>query len=163
MKKFYALLLSVVLLSACAASDSLMEDQDDGMMENEKMMDDGTVDGKTHEDAGGDGTNTTGGSAVDPKNASGDSRVLYVEISDWQFSPSTITVKKGEEVSLELESVSGDHGVSIPGLGINVAVSQGDIMYVDIPTDTVGTFEGVCNVPCGSGHRDMHITVIVTE
>ncbi len=81
MKKFIALFGSVALLSACTftVSTEMKEDTDDTVpvedtiemdmpaadsLDVEEAVveeDDGTVDGATNEDAGGDGTNTAGG------------------------------------------------------------------------------------------------------
>lgn len=168
-----ALSLAAVLLPACSVSVKMNDDESDDtvpseqeMMEEDAKMeedttteDDGTVEGATHEDAGGDGTNTTGGIDID----AGINRIIYIEATEWMFTPSTITAKKGEEITLQIEAVKGTHGFAVPALGINMRIDEGEIMYVDLPTDTAGTFEGYCSVPCGEGHSDMKVTVVITE
>jgi cytochrome c oxidase subunit 2 len=96
------------------------------------------------------------------KDASG-MRTVHMDANNWAFTPSTITIKKGEKVTLELTGVSGDHGISIPDLGINQKFSAGETVSVSIPTDKTGIFNFRCNVPCGQGHRDMTGTIIIED
>lgn len=96
-----------------------------------------------------------------PAPATAQKRVIPVSVESFSFSPATITVKRGEMVDLKLTGISGTHGFAIPGLGINVPVSPGETKMVTIPTATPGTYEGLCSIPCGSGHRDMRFTVTV--
>lgn len=173
MKKLLTASAITLVLTACGStSDSMMDDADDnsdlqdlievqdvkvnlgGAMKGEDE-DDGSVMGETHEDAGGDGTNSTGGDAM------GTSRSVTIEATDWEFSPSTITAKQGEQVTVELKGVHGGHGLAIPGLGIDVKVAPGGSTSFNLPTDKPGTYEGFCSVPCGKGHRDMHFTVVI--
>ncbi len=88
-------------------------------------------------------------------------RVVPVVVTDWSFSPATVTVKKGEKVKLELKGDKGIHSLLIADLGVNVRVEPGSDTVIDLPTDTVGTFAGRCGVPCGPGHRDMAFTIVV--
>ncbi|MBT4119315.1 MAG: hypothetical protein HOG89_04770 [Candidatus Peribacter sp.] len=88
-------------------------------------------------------------------------RTIMLHTSDWKFEPSTIRLKKGENVSLHLMGIQGNHGVAIPGLGIKESMAQGEMKLVKIPTDKVGTFDFFCNVQCGAGHGDMQGTIII--
>ena len=88
---------------------------------------------------------------------------VHMFVEDWEFSPETITVKKGEELEIVLEGVSGDHGFGVPKLGINVPLEEGETKTVAIPTDKAGTFHFLCTVPCGSGHSDMRGTIVIQE
>lgn len=89
-------------------------------------------------------------------------RLIVVAVSNWQFAPATVNVKKGEKVTLRFSAQSGVHGVAVPGLKLNVQIPAGDSIDVTLPTDTTGTFAGFCNIPCGPGHRDMKFTVVVS-
>lgn len=88
-------------------------------------------------------------------------RVVDVTITDWSFSPATITAKQGEKVQLRLIGDKGIHSLLVADLGVNVRVSPGETTVVDLATDKTGTFEGRCGVPCGPGHRDMKFTIVV--
>jgi cytochrome c oxidase subunit 2 len=92
------------------------------------------------------------------------SRVITVDTSSWAFSPNAITVKKGESVTLQFSGKSGTHGVSIPKLNVQSdAFSAGNTVSLELPTDTAGTFEFKCKVPCGEGHKDMKGTILIEE
>lgn len=91
-------------------------------------------------------------------------RIIKVSLSNWEFSPKDIQVKKGEKVTLELKDVEGTHGVAIPGLGVSTgAMEPGQTLDIEIPTDTTGKFKFFCNVPCGEGHAEMKGAITVTE
>ena len=90
-------------------------------------------------------------------------RMIMLHSSDWAFTPNLITVKQGEDITLHLMGIEGDHGIAIPGLGINQTMAQGEHSMVQIPTDTPGTYEFFCNVPCGVGHSDMRGTIVIEE
>ena len=96
---------------------------------------------------------------VPPKKTTG--RTIMLHTVDWEFQPSTITVKQGEDVSLHLMGIQGDHGVAIPGLGISETMFAGSNKLVKIPTDKPGTYDFFCNVACGSGHADMTGTIVI--
>jgi cytochrome c oxidase subunit 2 len=99
-------------------------------------------------------------SSVD-SSVTGEARVIEVSVSDWEFAPNAITVKKGEKVVLRLKNTDGTHSFLSADLGINVPISEGETKDVTIPTDTAGTFSFRCGVPCGPGHMDMKGTIVV--
>lgn len=99
-------------------------------------------------------------SACSPQ-AQPSARIIDVVVTDWSFTPAVITVKKGEKVQLRLKGDEGIHSLLVTDLGINVRVEADAEVIVDIPTDVAGTFNGRCGVPCGSGHRDMLLTILV--
>lgn len=88
-------------------------------------------------------------------------RVIAVTAQSWNFTPNAISVKKGENIVLRVTGKTGVHGLAIPGLGINVPIPLGQTVDVQIPTNNAGTFDFLCSVPCGKGHRDMRGTIVV--
>ncbi len=88
-------------------------------------------------------------------------RVIKLAAENWQFTPNAVSAKQGEKVTLELTGVSGTHGFSVPELGINVTVIEGQTVTVELPTDKTGTYELFCSIPCGEGHKDMKGTVVI--
>lgn len=88
-------------------------------------------------------------------------RTIKMTAELWKFTPSIVLVKQGEKVTLEITGVSGTHGLSVPGLGINETIIQGNTVTVNIPTDKTGTFDFSCSIQCGSGHNDMTGQIIV--
>ncbi len=180
MKKYLAILASLMVLSACAGVGIQKDDEIDDTRESEgvtesdednaekldgtQSQDDGTVKGNTTEDAGGDGQ---GGASVDVE-AGVDvevraPRIIKVTADTWIFSPATITAKKGEKVTLQITGVNGTHGFMVPDLGLNATIAAGQTTTVTLPTDKTGTFAGSCSIPCGQGHKDMRVTVIISE
>ena len=74
-----------------------------------------------------------------------------------------ISAKKGEKVQLQITGESGIHGFAVPGLSMNIRVEAGKTVTVDLPTDVAGTFEVICSIPCGSGHKSMKATIVISE
>ena len=93
--------------------------------------------------------------------------VVKIEVSDWGWNPSTITVKKGESVTLEITNTGRmPHGIWIPKLGINEGISSGKVIQVTINTQTADKFVIRCSDPmCGNAeqHADMNATLLIVE
>ena len=87
----------------------------------------------------------------------GDSGIREFEVKAFRFgySPDTITVNKGDKVRIKIDNTDTMHGIRIPSLGI----SGNDV--VELSADAEGEFEWLCNVMCGSGHREMKGKLIV--
>jgi len=81
---------------------------------------------------------------------------IKLTASRYEYSPSTINLKKGEKVKIIVENTDTVHGINIPELGVS------DTTEIIITPDSTGTFEWFCNVHCGSGHGDMRGTIIVS-
>lgn len=81
----------------------------------------------------------------------------------WEFTPKTITVKKGQKVRLNISSVDVDHGFSLPAFNVDERLTAGQSTTVEFTPTYVGTFPFTCTVYCGSGHGDMRGELVVTE
>jgi cytochrome c oxidase subunit 2 len=90
-------------------------------------------------------------------------RMLEVKVENFAFTPSSITARKGEPVTLRLIGVTGAHGFYIPDLGLNVPIAAGQTVDVTLPTGRPGTYRIICSLYCGSGHGDMTGTLVITE
>lgn len=88
-------------------------------------------------------------------------RTIRITAELWKFAPNIVRVKQGEKVALEITGVSGTHGLSVTGLGINATIIQGNTVRVKIPTEKSGAFDFSCSIQCGSGHSDMTGQIIV--
>lgn len=93
--------------------------------------------------------------------ANGD-RTIEIHAHRYQFSPSEITVKKGETVKLKLFSDDVTHSLLIKDLGINQTIAKGKPAEVTFTPQKTGDFQGKCGHFCGSGHGKMTIAVHVT-
>lgn len=91
------------------------------------------------------------------------SKTVEVHVKRFAFSPSELTLKKGETVDIKLVSEDVTHSLSVPELNINREVSKGHPEDVVITPQAVGEFSGQCGRFCGSGHGMMKFTIHVTE
>lgn len=86
-----------------------------------------------------------------------------VTAKQWSFSPTTITVKKGDRVRLSITSVDVRHGFALPTFDISETLQPGQTTTVEFSADQAGSFSFFCNVFCGDGHGAMTGTLVVTE
>jgi cytochrome c oxidase subunit II len=94
----------------------------------------------------------------------GDTRHIEIVASKFSFSPSEITVKKGESVTLSLRSMDVTHGLVIEQLHVRLGeIHKGQSADVVLSPETTGTFEGKCAHFCGKGHGSMIFTVHVVD
>lgn len=90
-------------------------------------------------------------------------RTIDVQLSRFAFSPERIEVRLGERVRLNVISVDSTHGFQIKELGLNARVPAGArAVTVDLTPTQAGTFQITCSEYCGSGHRRMKGSLIVT-
>ncbi len=95
--------------------------------------------------------------------AQGTNRSIEIRAKRFSFSPSEITINKGETVTLELTSEDVPHSLVIKAFGINQSITKGHISEVTITPTTAGDFKGQCGRFCGSGHGSMVFTVHVKD
>lgn len=81
----------------------------------------------------------------------------------WEFQPSTITVKRGDAVKLTIRSVDVAHGFSLPEFNVDSRLEPGQDTVVEFIAERSGSFPFRCSVFCGSGHGDMRGTLVVEE
>lgn len=72
---------------------------------------------------------------------------------EWGFSPSTITVNKGDKVRLTFRNTGAAmHNLKIDELGVfSGNIGPGGSTVVDFTADKTGTFAYYCSIP---GHRE---------
>jgi cytochrome c oxidase subunit II len=81
----------------------------------------------------------------------------------YEFSPSSIHVKKGEHVKLLITAIDHDHGFKLPAFDIQQELKKGDTTTVEFTPDKAGTFHFACSHVCGLGHRGMKAELVVEE
>ncbi|MBV9438852.1 MAG: cupredoxin domain-containing protein [Candidatus Eremiobacteraeota bacterium] len=91
------------------------------------------------------------------------SGAIAITASNYKFAPGTITVKAGQPVTLALSSAGGVHGIQSSDLGIKqtMITPGGEVKIVTFTPSKAGKYQVHCSVPCGPGHADMVLTVIV--
>ncbi len=89
------------------------------------------------------------------------SRVIAISARRYEFSPNTITIQKGEPVTLSLRSQDRAHGFLVKPLGIDTDITPGKNTDVTIRPETAGTYTVICDHYCGLGHGGMKMTIVV--
>jgi cytochrome c oxidase subunit 2 len=95
--------------------------------------------------------------------AAAEPRVVRIVAKRFSYTPSEITLKKGEPVVLELVSEDRVHGFKLPAFKIRSDVRPNEVTRIPFTPDNAGTFTFACDVFCGDGHDDMSGTLVVTE
>ena len=90
-------------------------------------------------------------------------KVIRITAKKFDFSPDSITLKKGEPVVFEISSADREHGFNLRAFGVRTNVSPGKVTRVRFTPDKTGKFNFSCDVFCGDGHEEMTGTVIVTD
>jgi cytochrome c oxidase subunit 2 len=98
----------------------------------------------------------TVGSASEP-------RRIEIVASKFSYSPSEITLKKGEPVVLVLRTTDVTHGLKIEALGVKSEIKKGSDTEIPVTPMQVGHFVGKCAHFCGKGHGSMTLQVNVVE
>jgi len=90
-------------------------------------------------------------------------RHVTVIAEKFDFTPETVTLKKGEPVVLEIVSIDRVHGFVIPELGVRAEVSPSATTEVHLVPQRVGRFVFRCDKFCGDGHEEMEGAIVVEE
>jgi len=91
-------------------------------------------------------------------------REIHITAKKFEFTPDTITLKKGEPVVLVLSSQDRKHGFNLRAFGIRADVNPGGTAArIPFTPNKTGKFTFSCDVFCGEGHEDMTGTIVVTE
>src|SRR5690242_14518651 len=88
-------------------------------------------------------------------------RVIEITAKRFNFSPAQVTVKKGETVTLRLKAEDVTHGFYLKPLKLDETLEPGKSKDVTITPQVAGTFTTICDHFCGSGHGNMHMTIVV--
>lgn len=100
---------------------------------------------------------------VSPDGADAPTRTIDVTAHRFEFSPSKISLEKGETVKLRLTSTDVVHGFFQRALKIDELIEVGKITDVTLTPRTAGTFTVICHHFCGVHHASMKMTIVVTE
>jgi cytochrome c oxidase subunit II len=110
---------------------------------------------------------TTIGAAVliwgAPLALSGSPRRIKITASRFSYSPSEITLKKGEPVVLVFHSTDVTHGFNLPEMNVRADIKKGKDTEVNLTPSQQGHFVGRCAHFCGNGHGSMALQINVIE
>ena len=90
-------------------------------------------------------------------------KVIEITAKKFEFSPSEITIKKGEPVILRLTSSDRVHGFMSKPLKIDTDIPSDTTKDVAVTPDTAGSYTVICDHYCGTGHGNMKMKVTVVE
>jgi cytochrome c oxidase subunit 2 len=79
----------------------------------------------------------------------------------YEFSPNTVTVRKGDKVKLVITALDRDHGLRIEAFHIDQKLPKGSPVTVEFIADQAGTFPFECSQFCGLGHKNMKGSLVV--
>ncbi|MCR2802460.1 cytochrome C oxidase subunit II [Paenibacillus soyae] len=82
---------------------------------------------------------------------------IVITAKNYEFDQKEYKIKAGETVGLKLASVDGVHGVSILKTDYDIKKDE----TVPVKFDKPGTYNIICNVPCGGGHALMKAKLVV--
>ena len=88
---------------------------------------------------------------------------IRVTLRKYEFSPSSLRVRKGERVKLVMTAADHDHGFKLDDFNINQKIPKGTTVVVEFTADKAGTFQFRCSSVCGLGHRNMKGALVVVE
>jgi len=80
---------------------------------------------------------------------------ITIKAENYEYSPNTITINKGERVKITINNVDSVYGISIPDLGIDGTDSA------EFIANQPGEFDFYCISSCGESHKDMKGKLIV--
>jgi polyferredoxin/plastocyanin len=86
---------------------------------------------------------------------SGKQRTIEIRAKRYAYSPSVITVNKGETVIIKLISEDVSHGFYLDGYDIEFSVAPGETRTVNFKADKSGRFSFRCSKTCGEFHPYM--------
>ena len=95
--------------------------------------------------------------------ANDEPKVIEITAKKFEFTPSQITLKKGEPVILRLSSSDRVHGFMSKPLKIDTDIPADKSEDVAITPDAAGDFTVICDHYCGTGHGNMKMKVTVVE
>jgi cytochrome c oxidase subunit 2 len=88
-------------------------------------------------------------------------RVVEITAKRFNFSPAQITLKKGQPVTLRIKAEDVTHGFYLKPLKLDETIEPGKTKDVTVTPQVAGTFTTICDHFCGSGHGNMHMTIVV--
>src|ERR1700687_373498 len=83
-----------------------------------------------------------------PRARAQDPRAIAITAKRFEFSPSEITLKQGETVTLQLHSEDTTHGFFVRPLGIDKDIAPGGTTEVTITPQTAGRYRVICDHFC---------------
>ena len=91
-------------------------------------------------------------------------RVVTVEMTAKRFAflPEQVQVVEGDEVTINVRSADGTHGIEIEKLKVKKAIPRGgEVVTLSFTAPAPGRYVIKCSEYCGRGHDDMKSVLVV--
>ena len=91
-------------------------------------------------------------------------RAVVVEMTAKRFAflPEQVEVAEGDEVTINVRSADGTHGIEIGKLKLKKTIPRGgDVVTLAFTAPAPGRYVITCSEYCGRGHDDMKSVLIV--
>jgi cytochrome c oxidase subunit 2 len=91
-------------------------------------------------------------------------RAVTVEMTAKRFAflPEQVEAVEGDEVTINVRSADGTHGIEIEKLKVKKAIPRGgDVVTLSFTAPAPGRYVIKCSEYCGRGHDDMKSVLIV--
>jgi len=82
-------------------------------------------------------------------------RHVRIEASQFQFTPSVVSVNPGDKVTIDLTTTDVVHGLYVDDYGVDTTADPGRTSRLTFVADKAGTFALRCFAPCGPLHPFM--------
>lgn len=92
-----------------------------------------------------------------------DTPVIKIEAKRFVYSPNEITLKTGQPVVLEFNSIDFVHGFKIPDLNLRADLPPGKITRIQLTPNKAGVYDFLCDNFCGTGHEEMSGRIVVKD
>jgi|SRR6185369_5977580 cytochrome c oxidase subunit 2 len=90
-------------------------------------------------------------------------KIIRIDAKRFDYTPSQLTLKKGEAVILELTSSDVLMGFNLPDFNLRADMVPDKVTRVRFVPDKTGSFTFLCDVFCGSKHEEMNGRLTVIE
>jgi len=88
-------------------------------------------------------------------------RAIDITAQRFSFTPSQITIQKGETVKLRITSQDVTHGFFSRPLKVDEDLEAGETKEIILTPQTAGTYTIICDHFCGANHGNMNMTIVV--
>ena len=90
-------------------------------------------------------------------------KVIKIGAKRFEYTPGTLTLKKGEPVVFEFSSEDVVMGFNLPDFNLRADIVPDKVTRVEFTPNKTGTFVFLCDIFCGSGHEEMQGSVTVID
>ncbi|HWP87260.1 MAG TPA: cupredoxin domain-containing protein [Burkholderiales bacterium] len=103
------------------------------------------------------------GAYVVAQSAEPKEKVIKITAKKFNYTPGTVTLKKGVPVILEFRTQDVLMGFNLPDFNARADIVPGKTTRLRLVPDKTGTFVFLCDVFCGTGHEEMNGKLTVVD